>query len=346
MNDKVSSEKVEVLISSNESKRIEDALRESEEMYRSIVELTPDGIVTVNLKGVVTSCNPATTRISGFSKDEIVGKHISKLGFLRAKDIPKYLKMFSSILRGKVPEPFEITWQSKDGTPHLADVLVSLIKRKGKTIGIQAMVRDITERKKAEEMLRAERDRLEMVTRNIGAGLAIISKDYRTLWANEVLKQMFGDVEGKICYSTYNQRNEICPRCGVREILETGKNKVVYEQVGKGVDGKAVWSEISATPIKDKDGNITAVLELVVPITERKQLEEAIKESQERLKNMFAASPDAITVSDPNGNIIECNQATLDLLGFSSREELIGKNGYELIAEKDHQKAKEYLKKP
>src|SRR3989304_372110 len=123
MNDKVSSEKGEVLINSNESKRAEEALRESEEMYRSIVELAPDGIVTVDMKGVVTSCNTATTRISGFSKDEIVGKHISKLGFLRAKDMPKYLNMLSSILRGKVPEPFEIAWQSKDGTPHLAQVL-------------------------------------------------------------------------------------------------------------------------------------------------------------------------------------------------------------------------------
>ena len=63
------------------------------------------------------------------------------------------------------------------------------------------------------------------------------------------------------------------------------------------------------------------------------------------MENIFAASPDAITVSDLNGNVIQCNKATLDMLGFSSKEELIGQNGFSLIAKRDHQKAAEYLKK-
>ena len=149
-------------------------------------------------------------------------------------------------------------------------------------------IRVAVERKKAEEALFAERDRLETVTRNVGAGLAIISKDYRTLWANDVLKQIFGDVEGKICYSTYNQRNDICPECGVQEIFETGKARVVHEQVGKDVDGKIIWSEITATPVMDRDGSITGVLELVVPITQRKRAEEELRDSTEKYRSLFA----------------------------------------------------------
>ena len=64
-----------------------------------------------------------------------------------------------------------------------------------------------------------------------------------------------------------------------------------------------------------------------------------------KLRAIFASSPDAIAVSDLNGNITECNQATLDLLGYSSKEELIGKSGFEFIAKKDHQRAMENLKK-
>ena len=59
----------------------------------------------------------------------------------------------------------------------------------------------------------------------------------------------------------------------------------------------------------------------------------------ELTKNIFASSPDAITVSDMNGNIVECNQAALDLHGYSSKEELIGKNALEIIAKKDHEKS-------
>ncbi len=144
--------------------------------------------------------------------------------------------------------------------------------------------KEITERKRAEEALRIERDNLETITRNIGAGLAVISKDYRTLWANEIFKQIFGDVEGKACYAAYNQRAEICPGCGVREVFDKGEEQVVHEQMGKDVAGQTIWSEIIATPIKDAEGNTTAALELVVPITERKRAQEEKEKLQTQLQ--------------------------------------------------------------
>ena len=187
-------------------------------------------------------------------------------------------------------------------------------------------IRVAVERKKADEALSAERDKLETVTRSIGAGLAIISKDYHTLWANDVLKQIFGDVEGKICYSIYNQRNDICPKCGVQEIFETGKAKVVHEQVGKDVDGKTIWSEITATPIKDRDGNITAVLELIIPITQRKMAEAELRSSAEKYGKLFDEAMDAIFVADAEtGILIDCNRAASELVG-REKSELIGKH--------------------
>lgn len=190
-------------------------------------------------------------------------------------------------------------------------------------------IRAAVEQKKATEALSAERDKLETVTRNIGAGLAIISKDYHTLWANDVLKRIFGDVEGKICYSTYNQRNDICPECGVHEIFETGKSKVVHEQVGKGVDGKTVWSEIAATPVKDTDGNVTAVLELVVPITHRKRAEEELRDSEEKYRSLVELAPDGIVAVNAEGIITSANRSFLTLVGYNS-EEIVGKPFTEL----------------
>jgi len=190
-------------------------------------------------------------------------------------------------------------------------------------------IRVAVERKKAMEALSTERDRLETVTRNIGAGLAIISKDYRTLWANDVLKQIFGDVEGRICYSTYNQRNDICSECGVQEIFETGKAKVVHEQVGKDVDGKTIWSEITATPVKDRDGNITAVLELVVPITQRKEAEERLRYWKEFNERVVDSIGGPLLIINPSDHvIISANEAALKQLK-SRKEDLIGKTCYE-----------------
>ncbi|MFQ6083495.1 MAG: diguanylate cyclase domain-containing protein [Candidatus Aminicenantia bacterium] len=141
-----------------ERKRAEEALRESEEKYRNIVETAPDGIATVNLRGIVTSCNNAFTNISGFSKSEIVGKHFSKLPTLRARDIPKYAKVFNSLIKGKLPKPFEITWLRKDGAAHWAEIHVSLMKKGRKIIGFQVIARDITERKRAEAEIQRNYD--------------------------------------------------------------------------------------------------------------------------------------------------------------------------------------------
>ena len=89
-----------------------------------------------------------------------------------------------------------------------------------------------------------------------------------------------------------------------------------------------------------KQQNLAKNLEQLVEERTRR-----LQESQAKLKNIFASSPDAISVTDLNGNVIECNQATLDMHGYSSKEEVIGKNAFIFIAEKDHERAMESMKK-
>jgi PAS domain-containing protein len=113
----------------------------------------------------------------------------------------------------------------KPGGIYLWGKASSLYDTEGKLVGAIESIRDITEHKKAEEELASEKERLEIITQNIGAGLAIISRDYRTLWANKVLQDLFGECVGKVCFTHYNKREEICPGCGVREILDNGAEK-------------------------------------------------------------------------------------------------------------------------
>jgi PAS domain S-box-containing protein len=144
-----------------ERKKAEEKIRESEERYRSLVELAPDSIMTFDMKGVVTSCNTASTKFSGYSKDELVGKHFTKIAPIRTRDIPKYLKMLPSTVKGKVPKPFEVCYRRKDGTTAFGEVRFSLMREKDKIVGIQAIMRDITERKKMEDELRHYSEHLE-----------------------------------------------------------------------------------------------------------------------------------------------------------------------------------------
>ncbi len=151
---------------------------------------------------------------------------------------------------------------------------------------------EITERKEIEERLRQERDRLETITGTIGAGLAVISKDYRVIWANKVFKEMFGSVKGRPCFHTQYQRDGICDDCGARMIFELGYRKISHEQKGLDAEGNTIWSQIITTPIEDSTGQITAALELVLPITERKLAQE--KQNQMAIQLEQARKTEAI----------------------------------------------------
>lgn len=148
---------------------------------------------------------------------------------------------------------------------------------------VNAMLEQLEERQR---QLAAERDKLDLVTQNLGAGLALISREMKVLWANKIWKRTFGEFEGETCYEVQKQRGHPCARCGVREVFEKGLESVAYEQLRKGVDGESIWLEIMATPLRDGDGRVTAALELTVPITERKRMEEELRRHLEHMEEL------------------------------------------------------------
>jgi len=144
----------------NEDGQASGTLGEAEELYRNMVELSPDSMVTVDTKGVIISCNAMTLKMLGYTRDEMVGKHFTKLGTIRLKDVPKYLKLFRSVLAGKVAEPYELAFTHKDGTILIVDARVNLLKVGGKTV-IQTTSRDVTERKRMEQELQKKNEQLD-----------------------------------------------------------------------------------------------------------------------------------------------------------------------------------------
>ncbi|MBI5624079.1 MAG: response regulator [Elusimicrobia bacterium] len=129
--------------------------------------------------------------------------------------------------------------------------------------------------------LDAQRERLEGVTRSLGIGLAVIDRDYRVVWANDVLLRLQGEAVGKpCCQESHARPGEEGIACGAERIFSTNAERVEFERMGLSEDGAPYWMEVIATPMRDKEGRVTAVLEAVVPITERKLLEEQLRQSQ------------------------------------------------------------------
>jgi PAS domain S-box-containing protein len=144
----------------NQRKIAEEQLRETENRYRDIVELSPDGIATVTLKGTITSVNKAFLDLTGFSKEEIVGKNFARLPTLRKRDLPKYAKIFVDIIRGKMASFYEFVYVRKDGSTREAEARFSIIRQKSKIAGLQIYLRDLTELRNIEERYRNLADSL------------------------------------------------------------------------------------------------------------------------------------------------------------------------------------------
>jgi PAS domain S-box-containing protein len=304
-----------------EKKTVEEALKESEEKYREIVELAPDGILTIDLKGVITSCNTAFLNLAGASKGNIVGKHFTKLPRVRPRDIPKYIKMFNTLIKGKVPKPLEIVWHRKDGTTRIGEFHVSLMKKGRKTTGIQIITRDITERKKVEESLRKSEENYRQLADSIADVFFEMDKDLRYTYWNKASENLTGiSAEKALGKSLYELFPEIRGTKAEKFYLKALKtNKSVSFVNEYQLNGRSHFFEINAYPSQ------RGLSVFVKDITERKKVEEEIKGSEERLKILFEFAPDAYYLNDLKGNFIDGNIAAQKLTGYK-REELIGKN--------------------
>ncbi|MGF3522725.1 MAG: PAS domain S-box protein [Candidatus Bathyarchaeia archaeon] len=181
-------------------------------------------------------------------------------------------------------------------------------------------IRLLAERAKTRYELAWQRDILESVTANVGAGLAIIDKNYRIVWANRLMENIVGSpVAGKLCYSTFNNLDDVCPDCGVKKVLEGALfDSHVFQTVDK--DGNPVWVELIVTPIKDESGKVTSALELAVNITERKKAEELLKNSYARLEAIVSNAPIGIATTSPDFKILSANESFCRITGYSEDE--------------------------
>jgi two-component system cell cycle sensor histidine kinase/response regulator CckA len=269
-----------------ERKKTEEALKESEEKFRNLSEESPN-MIFIYKKGRVIYANKKCEDLMGYTKEEFYAPTFNFFTLIAPESQKKLNSSHKRHAEGQEVAPYEYTLVTKAGKRINAVLTSKLIKYEAEnaTLGI---VTDITEGKRIEETLRKERNLLEAVTENIGAGLATISKDYHILWANKLMKQINGDCEGEKCYSTFNKLIDVCPNCGVKKIFETGVPLDIHEYSNLDDKGNRFWIELIVTPIKDEKGKIIAALELAVNITERKRMQDRLAEYSQKLEKLVS----------------------------------------------------------
>ncbi len=334
------------LIESSERKGAEEKLKESEKRFRRLFEQSNDAVFIHGLDGEILNVNSRACEMAGYDKDTLLQMPI--LALHPQEELPRSKKAFETT-KDKGSVRFESKFKKADGTIINVEISSRIIDP-GKGM-IQGIVRDITERKQAQQALREGESKYRALFENILGGYAYCKIvlddndhpiDFVYLEVNDAFERLTGlkreDVLGK-------KVTEAIP--GIKD-----SHPELFDIYGKvALTGKATKFDIYFEPLEiwlsisvysSRKGYFVAVFD---NITERKKAEMALRASEERTRTIFESSPNAITVTDLKGTITECNQATLDMHGFSAKKELIGVDGLELIAEKDRQRALENMKK-
>jgi PAS domain S-box-containing protein len=324
------------LIESSEIKRAEEALRRSEEKYRSLVELAPDGIATTDMKGVITSVNTAFSRWTGFSEDELVGKHFTKLGTLRPVGIPKYIKLYGSVLRGKIPPLLEFIYLRKDGTTGWVEAHTGLTKVGNKTVGFHVIARDITERKKAEESLRESEQRFRCLVEDAASGVGIIDLKGRFTYVNKTLADSLGYSVQELAGRPFkdflhpDDRGKVVRLFLKSILLRRPPQNLEFRVIHK--DGHVLHCISKPTRLLI-DGKTVGFEAIIIDITERKKAEESLEKEQDELDCIIDSSPIIIFYKDKEGQFIRVNKTLAEALKMP-KEEFLGKTVFDLYSAK------------
>jgi PAS domain S-box-containing protein len=289
-------------------------------LLAAIVESSSDAVIGKDLNSVVTSWNAAAERIFGYSAHEMLGRPITLIFPEDHHDEEELI--LSKIKRGERVEHFETERLRKDGTVVAISVTVSPIKDShGRVIGASKVARDITERKRAGEALRASEARLRMVTDNARVGLVMVDRQRRYTFANATYADILGlaspDIAGQRVADVLANLYE----AQIRPHLDRAfaGERVAYELHGIRSDGVrhyAVRYEPSMV-----DGAVSLVVVVITEITERKQAEEALRTSEAQLQTIVENIGEAVVVSDLEGRLLHFNHAALHSLGYTSLKE-------------------------
>lgn len=275
-----------------------EALAQAEERWRSLAEMAPDHIVTVDLTGTITWSNPNAAGVTGHAQSEIIGKHFSKLPFLSAREIPRYARLFSALLKGETPQAFETSWRDKEGNPRWSEVHLSLMKQDGQTLGVQAIALDITGRRQAEQALRESEEKYRNLVERANDGIAIIQGTI-VRFANQRLAEMWGGSVEEVVDRPFT---DYVHPSALPEVVGRFKRRMageyvasIYETLLQRRDGSILYAEINAGLVK-YDGQL-ADLVLIRDISERKRARDELRQSHDRLQRILDQAVNALAAA-------------------------------------------------
>lgn len=324
-------------------------MKEHEDELRGLtraIEQSPVTVMITDLKGTIEYVNPRFTEVTGYAAEEVIGKNPS---ILKSGQTPveEYARLWSTISQGGEWNGI-LRNKRKNGELYWEQSTISgIYDARGQLTHYLAIMVDITAQKTIEELLQQQKARMDLVFNNPLIGISLLKRDGGYTLVNRQLAAMLG-------YST-----EEMSRLTIKEIThpdDLENNKALLESMYSGVidhfkiekrfirkNGSVFWGEVEVAPIFGPDGKVAETVGFITDISERRAIEEKLRESEELYRSIIHASPDNITITDLDGFIRFASPVALQMFGYSDLSEWNDRKFDEFLIPDERKRAVEWV---
>jgi PAS domain S-box-containing protein len=304
-----------------ERRRAEEELRESETRYRTLFEQANDAILVNNEDDDILDANQSACELWGYSREELLTMKVTDL------QAPEVRGPRGGVIKGELAvhggTPFESLDVHRSGSRIPVEVSTSRLADTQPAL-VLSIVRDIAERKRAEEALRSAEREKETILDSLVEHVLHQDTEMKILWANRAACESVGlqreELLGRYCYEIWPQQDTPCLDCPVLIAMETGLPAEVEKETP---DGRA-WF-IRGYPEFGDQGEIVGGIEVTLEVTGRKQAEDALRLSEARYRGFVEQSYEGVWEIDRVGRTIFANARLAQILGYDKPEEMIGR---------------------
>lgn len=289
----------------------------TDDIYRLIFESTSDAIVYIGSAGEIINLNSRTEEIFHIDVEKLVGENFVKIGIFSEIDNKRLSVYINSMLSGKSREMLELELTLPNGDLAYIEINSRIMKKEGEITGLVINIRDITERKCKEDLLRKNDEKFKTFFANANDGIIYLDSEAIIRASNKKIEELFGYSREDVIGKQFTEFDNF-PPAEMENIFELfqesieGKIPPLVEFEGFHNNGNKFFLEINPTLIKDDD-ELIGVLAIIRDVTSRKSVED----ERARLIDIIEATPDFVFTYDANGNISYINRAGREILGIT-----------------------------
>jgi len=307
-------------------KQTEEALRESEEKWRSLAGTSPCVILTVQRDGTIQFLNRA---IGKYTLENTIG---TKVWDYVPPDYHHVMQnAIEHVFQTGLPISYEILGAGAKG-PASVWYMTQLgpIVKDGHVVAVTMASADITEIKNVHEELRESEAQKKAILDASIDRIRLVDTDMRIIWANKTttreLHMTPEDLRGKFCYQVFVGRDAPCNECPTQKALTSGtiEHAILHQHASQGIEGETHWDNYSV-PLKNESGAIESFMQITRNITEQVRAEKDLKKSEEKYRTILESIEEGYYEVDLEGKFTFFNDSICKMLGYG-KDELLSMN--------------------